>query len=124
MAHRIYPLRLWTTQDLDASGVLTSGIIDCRNSDPETLLFRVTNASGNADVKIEIRISNDGTNFNSATSQDPLVASSNTDFGAANPEEYHGLIVPFAPWIRLVGTELSGTLDNSVVDATLWMREL
>jgi hypothetical protein len=123
MSQRIVPVRLWDAQDLDNTGTLTSPAIDCRKADPEFLMFRITNSGGNADAKIEVAISNDGTNFNSFTSQPALVASTATDYASLNPEEYHTINVPSAPWIKIQITELA-TLDNNVVHGTLWVREL
>ena len=119
---RLYPLRLITATTLSALGTAETGAIDCRDSDPEYLLLKIVSASGNADVNVEVAISNDGTTFNSYTSQDPLVASTNTQYGSLNPEEYHSLVVPGAPWIKLRLTEL-GSLADTIADATLWMRE-
>lgn len=123
MPQRRYPLRLWTTQDLASGGTLTSGVIDCRTSDAEGMLFRVTNAGGNADVKIEVAFSNDGTTFNDYDAQDDLVASTNTDWAGMAPEDYHMVLIPWAPFLKIKVTEV-GTNDDNVIDAVLWMTEL
>ena len=123
MPQRVLPIRLWATQNLDSTGTLTSPAINCQKADPDFLLFRIANAGGAADAKIEIAISNDGVNFNSFTSQDPISTSTNTDYATQNPEEYHSLNVPSAPWIKLRITELA-SLNTNVVDADLWVREL
>jgi hypothetical protein len=125
-AQKLFPITLWTAQDLDNDGVLTSSVIPCITRVPDVLMFRVTHTSGAPNVKIEIAISNDGTNFNLVTSQPPISASTNTEFGSYNPQAYHALVVlPVAPWIKIVVTEISAAnLDNNVVDATLWVREL
>lgn len=120
---RNYPLTLWTAQDLDSGGTLTTNAIACWERFPDVLMFRVTNASADADVKIEVAFSNDGVNFNNYTSQDALTTSTATVYATQNPEEYHALIVPSAPWIKLKITELASA-NNNVVDATLWLREL
>lgn len=114
--------RLWQSQDLDAGGTLVSPVIDCTRSDPEYLLFRISNGSGAADAKIEFVVSFDGVTFNSYDSQDPIVASTNTEFTGKNPEELHLLTCPGAPFLKLRVTELGG-LNNNVVDCDLWMRE-
>ena len=120
MPVRRFPLRLWTSQDLDSGGTLESGVIDCRTADPEGMLFRGT-VTGTADFKIEVAFSNDGITFNDYTSQEALVASTNTEW--TNPEDYHLVTVPWAPFIKLKITEL-GTNNNNVIEATLWMTEL
>lgn len=123
---KLFPATLWTAQDLDNDGVLTSAVISCLTRVPDVLMFRVTHASGAPNVKIEIAISNDGTNFNLVTSQPPIVPATATEFASYNPQAYHALVVlPVAPWIKIVVTEISAAnLDNNVVDATLWSREL
>lgn len=122
MPVRRFPLRLWTSQDLDSGGTLESGVIDCRTADPEGMLFRGT-VTGTADFKIEVAFSNDGITFNEFTSQEPLVLSTNTEWASLNPEDYHMVLVPWAPFIKLRITEV-GTNDNNVIDAVLWMTEL
>jgi hypothetical protein len=119
---RLFPITLWTAQDLDNAGTLESAVIQGFTRDPDIFMFRVTNAAQAADVKIEICISNDGTNFNSYDSQEPIVESTNTEFASRNPEEFHALTLPSAPWFKIKVTEL-GTHDDNVVDATIWMRE-
>jgi hypothetical protein len=120
---RDYPLTLWLTTSLDSGNTIESSIIPCWERSPNVMMFRVTNASGAADVKIEVAFSNDGYNFNSYTSQDPIITSTLTEYSAKNPEEYHSIIVPSAPYIKLKVTELA-LLNSNVVDATIWMREL
>lgn len=123
MASHRFPLRLWTSQDLDSGGVLESGVIDCRHADPEGMLFRVTNAGAAADVKIEAAFSNDGVTFNEYGTQDAIVASTNTEWTSQNPEDYHMVLIPWAPFLKIKITEV-GTNNDNVVDAVLWMTEL
>lgn len=123
MASRLVPYRLWNAADLDSGASLTTEAIDCRFADPEYLMFRVTQGSGTPDVKIEVAISNDGTTFNEFTSQEPIIASTNTTYGSLNPQDYHSITVPGAPWIKLRVTDVAA-LDNNVIDADLWMREI
>lgn len=120
MPQRRYPLRLWTSQDLDNAGTLESGAIDCRTSDPEGLMIRVTNA-GAASIKIEVAFSNDGTTFNDYAAQEALVTASVSEWTI--PEDYHMVNVPWAPFVKLRVTEVA-SLDDNVVDAVLWMTEL
>ena len=125
MASRLVPLRLWSATALGTDAVLTTGPIDCRNQDPEVLMFRAASVAGTADVKLQYKISNDGITFNSIDSQADLVSTTVTEFTGANPEEYHALNIPLAPWIELVVTEISAAnLSDTLIDGTLWMREL
>jgi hypothetical protein len=121
---RLEAIPLWVDTALGDDEVLTSVPIACKWGDPEHLMFRVTSVSGTANVKIQFLVSNDGTTFNTATSQDALVASTLLTFAAPlNPEDYHVLTCPAAPWIKIVVTEISaGSLTDTRLDATLWMR--
>ena len=120
-SQRLFPITLWTAQTLTPEGTSPSPIISCLSRVPDILMFRVTAASGAASVKIEYAISNDGVNFNDYTTQTAISPATATDF-TTNPEEYHMLNCPTAPFLRLRITELAGL--TSIVDATLWMREL
>lgn len=120
MGTRLVPYRLWTSQALSSGGAIVSEAIDCRNSDPEYLMLKATAAGGTASVKIEVAVSNDGTTFNSFTSQDPIIAATATEFASQGEEEYHAIVVPGAPWIKLQVSDVA--MLATVVDATLWMR--
>ena len=122
MATRLEAIPLWTAQLIESSEALTSDAIMCTRGDPEYLLVRVV-GTGAAAVKIEYQISGDGVNFNEETSQDPIVLSTATEFASPkNPEDWHVIVCPGAPWIKLVVTELSGTVADTALDVVLWMR--
>ena len=122
MPQRRYPLRLWTAADLDNGLTLESGVIDCRTSDPEGMLIRVTNVGGTANIKIQVCFSNDGTTFNDYAAQDDIVDASAT-FWSAALEDYHMVNIPWAPYLKIKLTDLL-LADDTVVDAVLWMTEL
>ena len=119
---RLFPVTLWTDTDLDNGLTLESAVIQCFRREPDILMFQVTNAGGSADVKIEYAVSNDGVNFNSYTSQDAICTSTATVYASQGPEEYHAMIVPSAPYIKIKVTDLA-SLDDNVVNATLWVRD-
>lgn len=85
-------------------------------------MLKVVASGGTASVKLEVAVSNDGTNFNSFTSQDPIITATATEFASQGEEEYHAITVPGAPWIKLKVSDVA-TLAT-VVDADLWMREI
>lgn len=122
MERHLFRHTLWTDTDLDSGLTLESPVIDCQLADPEYLALKITNAGGNADAKLEVAFSTDGVTFNAYDSQDPLIASTNTEFAGKNPEDMHIIAVPGAPFIKLRLTELA-TLNNNVVNAQLFMRE-
>lgn len=124
MPQRRYPLRLWNATTLAASATLESGVIDCRTSDPEGLMFKVSAVAETADVKIEVAFSNDGATFNEYDTQDSLVDSTNTDWASTNPEDYHLVNIPWAPFVIIRITELSTTNAATLINGTLWMTEL
>lgn len=115
MPQRRYPLRLWSATALAASGTLETGVIDCRTSDPEGLMLKVSSAAGTADAKLEVSYSNDGTTFNAYTAQDPI---------STQPEDFHLILVPWAPYLKLKLTELSASNTDTVVTGVLWMTEI
>lgn len=121
MGQRLFRHVLWKAQDLDSGASIVSGVIDCRNADPEYLMLKVTAAGGTASVKVEVAISTDGSTFNSFTSQEAIDSATATTYASLNPEEYHSLLVPGAPWIKLRLTDVASL--TTVVDADLWMRE-
>ena len=121
-SQRIFPLTLWTAEALASGETLESAIINCTSRVPDILLFKVVGASGTGSVKIEYAISNDGVNFNEYDSQDPIITASATEFASKNEEDYHAINCPSAPFIQILVTELASLA--SVVDVTLWMREL
>lgn len=118
-----YAVVLWTAKPLTPSGTLTSRELSNHAADPEVLLLTVTSATGNADVKVEYQVAQDdaGT-FGTATAQAPIVTSTATEFSGAFPEERHILLLPAAPTFRLVVTELTGTLSDTLVTATAVFR--
>ena len=124
MPQRRYPLRLWSATALAASGTLETGVIDCRTSDPEGLMLKVSSATGTADAKLEVSCSNDGTTFNAYTAQDPIVSSTNTAYSSTQPEDFHLILVPWAPYLKLKLTELSASNTDTVVTGDLWMTEI
>ena len=85
-------------------------------------MLKATAAGGTASVKIEVAISNDGTNFNSFTSQAAIETASATTYAGMGEEEFHSYTVPGAPWIMFKVSDVA-TLAT-VVDADLWMREI
>lgn len=123
MASRLEAIPLWAAEPVAQGGTLTSAAIACRFGDPEYLMFQVTATSENADVRIEFTISNDGVTFNAVAEQDDIVTSTATEFASPKgPEALHVLTCPSAPWIKILVTEATGTNDNTLVTATLWMR--
>lgn len=124
MASRLFPYRLVAATTIGASGSVESPIINSQKADPEVLMLRVTSVAGAADVRVQYCISNDGITFNSYTSQDDLVTSTATEFAGKGPEEYHALVLPLAPWMKVKVTDVTAALVDTIVDLTLWSREL
>lgn len=112
---------LWETQDLDSGASLTTGVIDTRRMHSMTLILRVTNAGGDADVSIKYAVSPDGTNFGS---YDNVVESSTkTEHATNNPEDYHEYeIATGSSFIKIRVTDIA-TLNNNVVDGVLHFVE-
>lgn len=118
-----YSMPLWEATALAASGTLVTGVIDCRRGDPEGLLLKVT-GTGTPDVKLEAAFSNDGVTFNAYTAQDPIVASTNTEYATLQPQDFHLIGIPWAPFLKLKLTELTGSVADTVVTGELWLTEL
>lgn len=124
MAERLVPLRLLTAQDLDSGASVETGVIDCRNGSLDHLLIKIVQGSGNADVRIQVALSEDGTNFNSYDSQDDVITSTATEFAGKNPEELHPfLCTENAPFLRFKITD-AATLDNNSVTLVGYLREI
>lgn len=120
---RLIKVPLWSATALAVSGTLTTGAIRCLDGDAAILSFKVTSALGAADVKIEWAGSDDGVTFNSFNSADPVVASTNTTYGALNPEDTHFIVPPVAPFVKFKVTELSGSVSDTLVTGALWLNE-
>lgn len=124
MAERLVPVRLLTAQDLDSGGSVETPVVDCRKGSLDHLLIKIAQASGDADVKVQVAISEDGITFNSYDSQDDVIASTATEFAGQGPEELHSFLCTVtAPFLRFKITDLS-TTNNNVVDLTGFLKEI
>ena len=124
MADLLVRVPLWSATAVAAAGVLTSPAIDCRRADPDHMDFQITSVNSPVpSVKIQVRFSTDGVTFNPAASQADVVTATLTDY-ASDPEEMHILgVIPSASWIKLVVTELTSSVADTLVTAVLWLRE-
>ncbi len=121
MSYRRVEIRLWSGQDLDASGTLTSPVIDVSLFTDMTLLLRASHATATADVKAEYAVSPDGTALGDFNAEADLVAST---AALSAPENWHeARIASGAKWLAVRITELSGLNNNNVVDAILIGQE-
>lgn len=121
--HRLVPLRLLTAQDLDSGGTVETGVIDLRTADLDHCVIQIVQSGGDADVKIQAAISIDGTTFNDYDSQEDIIASTNTEWTGANPEDPHSFLVAVsAPFIKLKLTELA-TLNDNTITLTGYLKE-
>lgn len=124
MAERLVPVRLLTAQDLDSGGSVTTPVIDCRKGSLDHCTIQIVQGSGDADVKIEAEISDDGVTFNTSTSQDAVIASTATEWSGQNPEDLHSfLVTATASFIRLKITELA-TLNNNSITLVGYLKEI
>lgn len=113
---------LWSGQDLDSLAAIESSGTRTNLMSAIGLMFRVTNAGGNASVKIEYALSKDGVTY---TSYDTVVdAATATTWAGNSPEGWHQYAITFnaAPYIKFKVTDLA-TLNNNVVDAVLVFSE-
>lgn len=114
----LVPVRVWVAAALAGNGTLTSGVIDNRRAKRvDSLLFQLTVASGNPDVKIEYAISEDGTTFGPLTQ---LVASTATTYSAA-PSGVNtvAMTAPLAPYWHVKLTELVNKATTVTLTAEL-----
>ena len=115
-------IELWDADALASGGTLTSVPLSSIGMDPEHLEIKVTSAAGAADVKVEYAVPSDTVGgFGSLTAQDPLVASTATEWASEAPEEFHHLLLPSVPQFRITVTEL-GTNSDTLVTARAWFR--
>ena len=106
---------LWHATAIASGGTLTSVPLSSAVMDPESLLLKVVSAAGAADVKVEVELDQDGAGtYGTATAQDPLCASTATEFAGQLPEERHVLALPALPRFRILVTELASLSDTLV----------
>lgn len=112
--------RLWTAETVNATAAITSPVLDLRWSDRTSyvVFLKAVPSSGTADVKIEVALSADGTNFDNFLTS--LTASSNTQF-SATPHDYHTypLDAQGMPYCKIKVTGVGSNPATTAVTATL-----
>lgn len=124
MAERLVPVRLLIAQDLDSGGSVETPVIDCRKGSLDHCTIKIVQSGGDANLRIQAAISDDGVTFNDYGSQEDIIASTNTEWTGSGPEDLHSFLVAVAaPFIKLKLTELA-TLDNNSVTLTGYLKEI
>ena len=120
----VVQIPLWAATALTLSGTLTSPAIDLRRAESvESLLCQFTSVAGIAAVKVQYAVSADGVAFGAFTDYANLVSDSSVDFPTAEGLYAVQFPVLHAPWIKILLTELTGTLSDTLATVTVEMRE-
>jgi hypothetical protein len=119
----VVKMPLYSAEALVASATLTTPVIDTKfMSRIEGLVLKATSVLGDADVKVEFSTSNDPLSFPSFDNETDLIAS--TDALTA-PEETTTVAVPtpIARYVKFKITELTGTVEDTLITLDLMFRE-